>query len=557
MPFEQEPSGEHDPATTPEQPAAPAPVSFTKPTAAEPAGAPEPARADSPAGADAPAEPAAPAAWEAPVSFTKPAAEAPEPAEPIAVAAVEPVPVAAPGAPAPGAPAPEVAAAAPPQAPPNPWAPAGPPPVGAGPAPAANPWAVAGPPPSGGAGAAPAANPWAVPDARQSWGGHTLPPPVGPGFPGGPAGPGQPGGAGYPGQPGGSRSLYTNGLAIASLVTGLICCVGFIAIGLGIGALNQIKRTGERGKGLAITGIVAGCAWLVVGALVLAFGDPGGDDDPWESGGTTTSTPHSSSKSAGSEPLNSPFLLTTGQCFDESAPQVPKVVACSGPHRGEVFWAGASITTQGEYPGSSRMRTETEKLCMEHLDGYVLDTWSIPDNVQYRYYYPDPVAWKRPGGRRVVCFLANADKTPLARTFRTDLGKLTADQRQVLDAVNPFDRALNEAPDEDVEVEDDPAAFRAWARTMDTASTELVDRLKSRTWTPAQQPAVDKLVAELGTARGHFRTAASAIDDKTLARELEAAYDHVGMDQIVELRRGAGLATLDEEPGKHAAGRTV
>ncbi|MFJ1754317.1 DUF4190 domain-containing protein [Kitasatospora sp. NPDC088134] len=519
MPFEQEPSGEHDPATTPEQPAAPAPVSFTEPTAA---------------GAAGPAEPIA-------VAAVEPAAVEP--------AAVEPVPVADPAAPAP-----EVPAAAPPQAPPNPWAPAGPPPPAAGgPVPPANPWAVAGPPP-GGAGAAPAANPWAVTGVQQQWGGRALPPPAGPGFP---TGPGYPAPAGYPAQPGGARSLYTNGLAIASLVTGLICCVGFIGIGLGIGALNQIKRTGERGKGLAIAGIVAGCAWLLVGALVLAFGDPGGDDDPWEGSGTTTTTPHGSSKSAGSEPLNSPFLLTTGQCFDESAPQVPKVVTCSGPHRGEVFWAGAGTTTQGDYPGGSRMRTETEKLCMEHLDGYVLDTWSVPDDVQYRYYYPDPVAWKRPGDRRVVCFLAHVDKSPLTRTYRTDLGKLTDGQKQLLDAVNPFDRALNEAPDEDVEVEDDPAAFRAWARTMDAASTQLVDRMKSRTWTPAQQPAVDKLVAEVGTARGHFRAAASAADDRTLARELTAAYDHTGMDQIVELRRGVGLAAPDAEPGKHSAGQSV
>ena len=53
---------------------------------------------------------------------------------------------------------------------------------------------------------------------------------------------------GYP-QPG-----STNGMAIASLVTAFFCSlVGLIC---GIIALNQIKTSGQGGKGLAIAGIV-------------------------------------------------------------------------------------------------------------------------------------------------------------------------------------------------------------------------------------------------------------------------------------------------------------
>lgn len=55
---------------------------------------------------------------------------------------------------------------------------------------------------------------------------------------------------------GGSR---TNGMAIASLVTSLVC-FGFLGIIFGIVALNQIKSSAgtQTGQGMAIAGIVIG-----------------------------------------------------------------------------------------------------------------------------------------------------------------------------------------------------------------------------------------------------------------------------------------------------------
>ena len=82
------------------------------------------------------------------------------------------------------------------------------------------------------------------------------------------------------------RSGKTNGLAIASLVCGLltlpICCVpygayvsivlGIVAVVLGVMALNQIKVTGEQGKGLAIAGAVIGGIMAVVLGVLMAIG---------------------------------------------------------------------------------------------------------------------------------------------------------------------------------------------------------------------------------------------------------------------------------------------
>ncbi|MCM6778540.1 DUF4190 domain-containing protein [Nocardia sp. CDC159] len=86
---------------------------------------------------------------------------------------------------------------------------------------------------------------------------------------------GQPGYGGYPPAPGYQPYGYpqaqgTNGMAIGALIAALVgfftCGVGFV-VGLILGpiALNQIKQTGQEGRGLALAGI-----WISGIALVLS-----------------------------------------------------------------------------------------------------------------------------------------------------------------------------------------------------------------------------------------------------------------------------------------------
>ena len=87
--------------------------------------------------------------------------------------------------------------------------------------------------------------------------GYQPPPPA-------PGAYGYPPGIGYP-----QQSAGTNGFAIASLacaLAGLLCLgtISFLGLIFGVVALNQIKKTGQGGHGLAIAGIV-------VGGLVTAF----------------------------------------------------------------------------------------------------------------------------------------------------------------------------------------------------------------------------------------------------------------------------------------------
>ncbi len=80
-----------------------------------------------------------------------------------------------------------------------------------------------------------------------------------------------PGGYGPPMAPAGG----TNPLAIFSLVAscvGLLCGFGsIIGIVLGVIAMNQIKKTGQQGRGLAVAGVAVGAISLVISVIWMAF----------------------------------------------------------------------------------------------------------------------------------------------------------------------------------------------------------------------------------------------------------------------------------------------
>ncbi len=100
---------------------------------------------------------------------------------------------------------------------------------------------------------------------------YPPPPPGGYGYPSPPAGgygypPAPAGGYGYPPQP---QSAATNGMAVASLVCSLfgwLCIVGpLLGLIFGFVALNQINQTGQRGRGMALAGIIIGGIIVAVG----------------------------------------------------------------------------------------------------------------------------------------------------------------------------------------------------------------------------------------------------------------------------------------------------
>ena len=67
----------------------------------------------------------------------------------------------------------------------------------------------------------------------------------------------------------------TNRTAIASLVASVVTLFGIgsiIGVWLGVYALNQIRVSGENGRGLALAGIFVGSVTLLVSMIVIVMG---------------------------------------------------------------------------------------------------------------------------------------------------------------------------------------------------------------------------------------------------------------------------------------------
>lgn len=111
---------------------------------------------------------------------------------------------------------------------------------------------------------------WYPPDQAP---GYAVPPPPGYGSPTGY-------GYGYPLQP---TTTATNGFAIAALIASIVSCGIGSVLGVIFGhiALNQMKRTGEGGRGLAIGGLVVGylgiLAMIVLIIALFAASDGSGE----------------------------------------------------------------------------------------------------------------------------------------------------------------------------------------------------------------------------------------------------------------------------------------
>jgi hypothetical protein len=154
------------------------------------------------------------------------------------------------------------------------YPPGGYPPGAPGPAPGSYPPAAPGPAPGG-------YPPGGYPPAAPGPGGY--PGGAVPGYPPAPAFPGQAPGGGYqsppvpgywsqPPAPGFAPVTRTNGLAVTSLVLGILWLFwlgSLVGLVLGLVALKQVKHRNQAGRGIAIAGVVLSVLWLV--GLVVAI----------------------------------------------------------------------------------------------------------------------------------------------------------------------------------------------------------------------------------------------------------------------------------------------
>lgn len=375
-----------------------------------------------------------------------------------------------------------------------------------------------------GFGPGPVPGPYAAPGPYTS----PLPGPYGPG--GVPGGPGGPGGLG----PYGAPRPGTNGLAVASLVSGIVCCLPPLGLVLGLIALPQIKKKQQKGKGLAVAGIVLSSLACLLMALGIASG---GFADAWRD------FKKGMDEAAAQQ---SPFDLQKGDCFKvdgklEAYTTDVKTVACTKPHEGEVT-GGFKVTGFAKWPGEDAIDKIAESRCERINNAYALDTWAVPEAAVTYYYLPSKQSW-RIGDRTVTCALATEEE-PFTTSLRSDASTLDPHQLHFLKTMNPVDDAVFDEPEEDAD--DDLEANKAWAQKVHHAVTTAGDGLRGHAWPAESAKPVGQLADKLDAAALKWQKLATAKDADAFWEVYDEAYDALSTDLDKDSRSALGLTPVPQ-----------
>lgn len=131
----------------------------------------------------------------------------------------------------------------------------------------------------------------------------------------------------------------TSGWAVASLVLGIVGGAVLAAI-FGFVALGKIRDTGQKGRSMAIAGIILSGVWVVV-AVVAVAAHHGATGVPTAQ---VSTNPGNGGPAPGQLPASgsvSVHALVVGQCFDWSQSTQPVVsvtlIPCGQAHNAQVF----------------------------------------------------------------------------------------------------------------------------------------------------------------------------------------------------------------------------
>ncbi|WND35351.1 DUF4190 domain-containing protein [Streptomyces sp. BB1-1-1] len=377
----------------------------------------------------------------------------------------------------------------------------------------------------------------------------SIPPPPGPQgpynqgqYPPGPHSPGQyPPGA-YPPQqpyPGGWGQPYgayprqppVNGVAIAAFVLGVLCFVPAVGLVLGLIALAQIRRRGERGKGFAVAGSVLSSVGLALWVVSLSTGAAG---EFWEGF-------RDAARGEGTA-----YSLEKGQCFTTPSGSLQGVtydvdeVPCEEEHDGEVF--AAFELPGGTFPGDGEITRAADERCYALQDTYAMDRWALPADVDVYYLTPTSQSW-RTGDREITCLFGNTDERgTLTGSLRRDGTGLDPGQHTYLVAEGFLNRAMDEMPVAET-VEEDLAGYQVWAGRMSQALVRETGMLRGHSWPDDAERPVADLVEDLETAREEWDLAAEAADVDTYYLHLDEAFALIEADSTVTARKALGLDT--------------
>jgi hypothetical protein len=178
--------------------------------------------------------------------------------------------------------------------------------------------------------------------------------------------------------------------------------VPILGVILGFVSLSQIKKTGEKGRGLAIGAIVISGVWLLACVAVIIFAFVLAENVPSTANNPLVPGP---SGSAGTQGGNVRVdNLKVGQCLNglgsaSAAPTTLPVVACTASHEGEVV---ATFNLTGSaFPGDSAVEKQAEDKCFAELETYSPST-KDDQTIGIYYLHPSRLSWGA-GDRKVIC----------------------------------------------------------------------------------------------------------------------------------------------------------
>jgi hypothetical protein len=340
----------------------------------------------------------------------------------------------------------------------------------------------------------------------------------------------------------------TNGLAIAAFVLGI--CGFFLVtpiIGLifGIVSLAAVRRTGQKGKGLAVSGIVLSSAWIAVFAVLFTV--------------AIIDTPDSARRDADGTVVSpgavSVFDLHPKDCFtlppgaagsNDKGARTLTVVPCATAHDSEAF--GSFLAAESSFPGVDALSAESTSQCTQQLSSFVPDPVTLPAGTQLQFIYPNQLAWDS-GERRVTCFVQFSAATMTHSVYR-DPATYNADQLRFLNAVGPLSAAIGRlvVTPESADI----SVFQQRANDIVSAAQTEVSVLTEAPWPSSVQPAIDALVANHTKAAGVWGQVAGNTDVTSFidgARKAEATFN---AGDMVTARTALGLTT----PAQDVSGGT-
>ncbi len=205
-----------------------------------------------------------------------------------------------------------------------------------------------------------------------------------------------------PPPPGSQPRRGWDGMAIAAFVLSIPGVLLFSVI-LAIVALVRIRRTGNRGRGLAIAALALSAVWAVIVVLIVVA--------------AVRSTPTRTPSGAVTQPRRVSISdVRTGDCiekFSEGRVSDIKVVPCTSAHAGQVI--GSFKLANGSYPGEAKIAAQADSRCADLVPASLAN--SNRKDLGIAYLYPQAANWAL-GDRTVQCIVVS-DGAPLTSPLPT------------------------------------------------------------------------------------------------------------------------------------------